>query len=181
MRKYLILVALLGLFLLPVPTAAASAGPHNLQASFTSLATPPGPPIGSPPGFEEGWSAGSSGGGQMVSGVYSGDILVAQTHYSRWLTSGPRTNGVVVGEVGGGRLTVTAASDPASTLVLAFAGVFQVTGDPSGPFTFDAHITLRYTIIEGTGVFAGATGHGHIVVTGNALESGQFTGSLQTG
>ncbi len=182
MRKYLILVVLAGLaVMLALPAAAVGAAPapRQLRASFVTVSTMPGSPLGCPAGFEDGWRIGSSGSGELLSPVYSGPVLVDELHCSRWLARDPSQPGPAVGDVADGRLTFTAVGHPESRLVLSFAGVFQLTGDPTGAFF--SRITLQVTIVDGTGVFAGASGSGHLAVTGDAFMVAALVGSFVTG
>jgi hypothetical protein len=181
MRRFLVLAMLVGLALAPASAVDAADGVHQMRAEFVTISTPPGPPIGAPDGFEDGWAIGASGSGTISTPVYSGEVTAVETHFSRWVAFDPtRTTGVLTAKVGGGVLTLTVADDPSSQLVIGFDGVFQFSGNFADPFGFYSHVVMRVEILSGSGVFAGATGHGHMIVTGNVIEEGVLVGSYVT-
>lgn len=120
-------------------------------------------PPGSPQGIVR-----SSGSGTLTSEVYTGDVAITDEHCTLLLAA--RSDGeLAVAYIRAAVLELEALDPPGGTLTIAYSAPGVIKGDLfAGP---NVH-TLNgpYTITEGTGGFAGATGHGH--VSGSA----EFTG-----
>jgi hypothetical protein len=167
------------LLLLAVAAPAAGAS-HGLKATFEG---PTFPPIADPgelaarcPAGSE-WIFGGNGNGMMESAVYSGPFEYVNDHCSRYLTLDPdRTTGKTVGKAAAGIQTLVIPGG--DELVLAYEGTWVIEGVPPD---FDAHIALRYRIVEGTGIFDGASGSGRLHVSGGLYLMGVITGSMHVG
>jgi hypothetical protein len=178
MRK---LCALLSTGLLVVALAVPAAGAsHSLKATFDGPTFPPVTDEGElaarcPAGSE--WIFGGVGTGEMKSAVYSGVFEYENDHCSRWVVFDPeRTTGKSVGKAAAGMMTVTIPGG--DELELRYEGTWVLEGVPPD---FDASIRLRYRIVDGSGIFAGATGSGRMHVFGGTYLDGEIKGSIHVG
>ena len=104
-----------------------------------------------------------------------GPLSLTGEHCSRWLNRPPEGNGSTPGKIGAGEMTM---DTPEGELTLAYEGTFVLRGDPSiGPWV--TKVNSKYRIMGGTGVFAGASGQGHIWITDSSgYGSGHLQGSM---
>ena len=144
MKRILALALGTALSLAIVAPAAAADPDRPFDARGTGIDTM-GAPTGCP--ADSGWRYGSSG---TMHVRHLGLTTFSVSHCSAM--TGP-TSGVF----GPGTNTLTAADG--STLVLRHWGTFDLTVGSGGPNA--SSIDLHWTVVDGTGRFAGAEGSGH--------------------
>lgn len=161
------------------PMFNAAGNSHQLTTTFEGPTTgfitdPLAVAARCPEGFQ--WILQSAGSGEMVSPGYAGQFTLTTEHCSRWVTGPPdRATGKVVGRIGRGLMTMTT---PVGDLTMAYDGTFVFEGDLSIS-AWVSKVNSSNAIVGGTGVFAGASGHGHIAITDQSgYGSGHHEGSL---
>lgn len=182
MRRHFRTVVLLLVAIVVIGAAPAAAGSsHSFKATWEGPTFPPitDPDILAarcPAGFE--WIFGGFGTGMMTSPVYSGPFTYENDHCSRWVTFDPeRGTGRLVGKAAAGINTITT---PVGELTLEYTGTWVLEGDVA-TLDFTANVNMRYTIVGGTGVFEGASGHGRNFASGGIYVGGHTYGSLIPG
>lgn len=157
--RLLRVIALLATLTVAV-AAAATAGGNAMRASLeggTSIISPD--TSGCPAGFDWFFIVYDAGTGTMTSDAYSGDVTWSGEHCTRILLAATEEHGHSVGKVVGTSTMVT----PEGELYLEFHGTFVLNGTP--PVAYHTDATTPYTVTGGTGIFAGASGHGRIDVS----------------
>lgn len=144
-----------------VAMAAASAATADGNAMKMTLHSPvsvaSGDTSSCPTGYLWVGTLHDDGPGTMVSTAYSGDVTFTADHCTRILVNqrAGTPDAIAVGKIVGTQTVVT----PEGILHFDFQGTFVLKGAfPMGDFTTDG--TMSWTVTGGTGVFAGAAGHG---------------------
>ena len=159
------------------PAAAANAMTASLELSIVGFTIDPDAVAARcPPVFPEApaeWPHAilqSAGTGTMTSEAYTGPITISESHCSMVLAVSEHQVAVVL--IRAGRLTAVTPGGDTLTVAYRAPGVFK------GDLTLVGarlHVANGpYTVTGGTGVLAGASGHGHIHV----FDDGGPTGSL---
>jgi hypothetical protein len=149
---------------LALPVAADSAVKVPIHGSVLGedgVAPPDGCPAGA------GWRYFSTGSGEFS---HLGPVDYVITHCS-WMDS------ATTGYFGPGTMTIVA--DNGDTLVLEDQGTFEIVMGATGPLSI---IQLDWTVIDGTGRFAHASGSGTAAPVGDLLAgttSATFEGLVQ--
>ncbi|MEN8113019.1 MAG: hypothetical protein ABFS21_01415 [Actinomycetota bacterium] len=179
MRRIVFLLLALGLAIAVVPAASAiDAGPMRGSTVGRETGYNPDPAAVAarcPVGYQ--WILSSESVIQFESDVYTGPLFATEDHCSRWLHA-PKGPGyqVLPGKMGAGVQVMTTPGG--DTLTLATRGTFVLKGDLS-IFSYRADVASTFTIVDGTGVFEGASGHGALNITDNVgVHTGQLVGSL---
>jgi hypothetical protein len=180
MRRLLILTFVIALGAMVVQAAAAvDAGPMSGTLVGGTVGFNPDPgavearcPTGSQ------WILSTVASVDMESDIYTGTLWATNDHCSRWVHA-PRGTGdeTLPGKIADGKMIMTTPGG--DTLVLATRGTFVFRGDTVTFSSFTSDVRIVFDIVDGTGIFEGATGHGTIrmVDLGSEL-SGSFVGSL---
>ncbi len=167
-------LAFVVLLIAAVPATAAES--HDLWAMFE------GPTVGfnddpeavsarCPDGFQ--WIIQNAGDGWVQSPFYSGPVTFENEHCSAWLAFNP---GRATGRVGAGVHTFT--TPDGDVLALEYHGGFTFEGDLDVG-VWQSNANLIYTVVDGTGVFEGASGHGSFgAVDNSGLGVGYMFGTL---
>lgn len=168
------ILALAVLLMAAVPATAADS--HELWSMFQ------GPTVGfnddpdavaarCPDGFQ--WIIQNAGDGWVQTPFYTGSVSFENEHCSAWLAFNP---GRATGRIGSGMHTFT--TPDGDVLTLAYHGGFRFAGDLDVG-VWQSNVELIYTVVNGTGVFAGASGHGLIgAVDNSGFGSGYVLGTL---
>lgn len=169
MKKRLGLAASLAALAAVVLTAAAAGagGGNSVRASLDATAQfgsmDPAALAACPAGYDWFVVIETVGTGTMTSDVYTGPVTWFEHHCTRLLleqragTTDAHTVGRNVGEQ-------TVVTEDGDELYGSFSGHFVLDGFfPSGEY--EMHGGVAYTITGGTGIFEGATGHGHVAAS----------------
>lgn len=178
-----LLVLVVALLMVVGASPAMADRPQQLKATLEASTMPP---ITDPGALAarcpaaSGWIFGGLGTGAMTSAVYEGTFTFTWDHCSRWVTFDPeRTTGKLVGKAEAGRVTITT---PGGVINVGYEGTWVFDGSLGPPPDFVADLHLHYTIEGGTGDFAGARGHGRLLLSGDAFQlEGMMNGSFHAG
>jgi len=162
-----------------VPSLSISGNSQRFHTTFEGAATgfimdPAQVAARCPEGFQ--WILQNEGAGDMVSSTYTGPYTFTAEHCSAWLTGPPSLGtGPVVGMIGAGLITVNTS---VGSFGMAYDGrfVFQYQGSVT---SWLSDVNAHFTIVDGTGDFEGASGHGHSAITDDSgFATGHDEGSL---
>lgn len=164
----------LGVFAVVVATAAASGGNALRASGEGGLVPAPVDPATVCPA-EHTWFVvlDGSGAGYLTSGAYTGPVTWTGRHCTRLVVE---MSGLTVGKTGGGKQTFVT---PGGALTIEHTGGFVLKG--TFPVDYRTDGVASFTVTGGTGVFAGASGHGRIDVVDSTTGGFSFTlnGSLK--
>lgn len=97
------------------------------------------------------------GAGSLTSEAYTGDVAWSGRHCTRLVVERP--GHITIGKTASLFMTFVT---PEGELTIEHQGGFVLKG--TFPVDYRTDGTASYTVTDGTGVFAGATGHGHMDV-----------------
>jgi hypothetical protein len=183
MRRTILLASVVALVTLAIAPSASAGGAMRASVTIDSIYIMPGDVFPDEVLARCGPSmpqaiVGGTASGQMVSDVYTGPITVTDQHCTLLRLANAQT---AVASIHSGQMTIEATEGP-GTLEITYKAPGVMHGDAFfGPnvHTFNG----PYTITGGTGIFAGATGHGHLggsaAFDGAVFDAGQImSGSL---
>jgi hypothetical protein len=180
MRRLLILLFVVALGATAVPVAAAAdAGPLSGTLVGGTVGFNPDPAaVEARCPAESQWILYTVASVDMESDVYAGPLWATNDHCSRWIHAPKGTdNETLPGKVAAGRMVMT--TPDGDTLVIATRGTFVFKGDAVNFSSFTSKVRLVFEVVDGTGIFSGATGHGAMhMVDGPLGASGSFVGSI---
>ncbi len=182
MRKLTVLIVALLLAFAAMPAAVAH-GSGVLRGSLEGGSMPifdaDAVDARCPEGYE--WILQTFGAGEMRTAAYTAEFTYVGEHCSRWLRGAPDSaDRRFPGQVGDGVLML---STPDGDLALLYSGRFSFQGDAAIP-DFTSKVWLRYRVDgeQSTGVFANASGRGHMFGRDDTgLQTVRLIGSIDLG
>jgi hypothetical protein len=163
MRKLLGAAVLLAALMVVGATPAAAGNAMRALLEGTTIGfidDPAAVAARCPAGFE--WILQTAGSGELTSEAYTGPVDYTSEHCSR-LLAGTLTDHAV-GKADAGLLTLVTPSG--DRLNVTYRGTFVFNGDTAVAWRSD--VSQSFLITGGTGVFAGASGHGHLPTVDNS-------------
>lgn len=162
--KWVVVLALLAaLFVVGVaPAAAGNALRASLEGTTVGFNPDPADVAARCPAGSQ-WILQTAGSGELTSAAYTGPVDYSTEHCSR-IVAGDLTDHAV-GKIDAGRLTLVTPSG--DELYATYRGTFVFNGDVESN-TWRSDVSQSFTITGGTGIFAGASGHGYFSVVDNS-------------